>query len=203
VPPAGLGCDRTPHFYGAKVAVNVACSVYTRTDRCCLMHSNDSRPPVTTEAGREVRIVKEWILIIEDRPVLLQTRTELLQNWQIVTASSRDAGEAIQARAYDLLIFSQTVLEETANRLISRARAVNPQLNVLAISAEEQERSLASATYRVDLSNPNGLRIAVARLLSMSGQNPAHRTCSHHSKTPKIKVLKRFLIEAPEKSGYR
>jgi len=46
--------------------------------------------------------MKEWILIIEDRPVLLQTRNELLQDWQIVTASSRDAGEAIQARAYDL-----------------------------------------------------------------------------------------------------
>jgi DNA-binding NtrC family response regulator len=149
--------------------------------------------------------MKEWILIVEDRPVLLQTRTELLQNWQIVTANSRNAGEAIQARAYDLLIFSQTVLEETANHLISRARAVNPQLNVLAISAEEQERSLAPATYRVDLSNPNGLRIAVARLLSMSGQNSAHRTCSHHAKTPKVKVkvLKRFLIDAPEKSGYR
>jgi len=147
--------------------------------------------------------MKEWILIVEDRPVLLQTRTELLQNWQIVTASSRNAGEAIQARAYDLLIFSQTVLEETANRLISRARAVNPQLNVLAISAEEQERSLAPATYRVDLSNPNALRIAVARLLSMSGQNSGHRTCSHHAKTPKIKVLEHFLIDAPEKSGYR
>jgi DNA-binding NtrC family response regulator len=115
--------------------------------------------------------MKEWILIVGDRPVLLQTRTELLQNWQIVTASSRNAGDAIQARAYDLLIFSQTVLEDTANSLISRARAVNPQLNVIAISAEEQERSLASATYGVDLSNPNGLRIAVARLLSMSGQN--------------------------------
>jgi DNA-binding NtrC family response regulator len=147
--------------------------------------------------------MKEWILIIEDRPVLLQTRNELLQDWQIVTASSRDAGEAIQARAYDLLIFSQTVREATANSLISRARALNPQLNVIAISAEEQERSLAPATYRVDLSNPNGLRTAVARLLSMSGQNPDHRTCAHHSKTRKTKVLKRFLIDRPEKSGYR
>jgi DNA-binding NtrC family response regulator len=147
--------------------------------------------------------MKEWILIIEDRPVLLRTRTELLQDWQIVTASSRDAGEAIQARAYDLLIFSQTVLEETANSLISRARALNPHVKVIAISAEEQERSLASATYRVDLSNPDGLRIAVARLLSLSGQNSDHRTCSRHSKTPKIKVLKRFLNEAAEKSGYR
>jgi DNA-binding NtrC family response regulator len=119
--------------------------------------------------------MKEWILVVGDRPVLLQTRTELLQNWQIVTASSRNAGDAIQARAYDLLIFSQTVLEDTANSLISRARAVNPQLNVIAISAEEQERSLASATYRVDLSNPDGLRIAVARLLSLSGQNSDHR----------------------------
>jgi DNA-binding NtrC family response regulator len=119
--------------------------------------------------------MKEWILIIEDRPVLLQTRTELLQHWQIVTASSRNAGEAIQARAYDLLIFSPTVQEETAKSLISRARAVNPQLNVIAISADEQERSLASATYRVDLRNPDGLRIAVARLLSLSGQNSDHR----------------------------
>jgi DNA-binding NtrC family response regulator len=122
--------------------------------------------------------MKEWVLIVEDRPVLLQTRTELLQNWQIVTTSSRDAGEAIQARAYDLVIFSQTVLEETANSLISRARAVNPQLNVIAISAEDQERSLALATYRVDLSDPEGLRIAVAQLLSMSGEISDHRKCA-------------------------
>jgi CheY-like chemotaxis protein len=130
--------------------------------------------------------MKEWILIIEDRPVLLQTRTELLQHGQIVTVSSRDAGEAIQTRA--LLIFSQTVFEETAKSLINRARALNPQLNVIAISAEEEERRLASATYRVELSNPNGLRIAVARLLSMSGQNvKSSDMLLPHSKAPKIR----------------
>ena len=147
--------------------------------------------------------MKEWVLIVEDRPVLLQTRTELLKSWQIVTTSSRDAGEAIQARAYDLVIFSQTVLEETANTLISRARAVNPQLNVIAISAEDQERSLALATYGVDLSNPDGLRIAVAQLLSMPGDTSDHRKCPRPSKTPKITVLRRFHIDTPEKSGYR
>ena len=65
------------------------------------MHANVSRHQ-SQRRPDEVRTMKEWILIIEDRPVLLQTRNELLQDWQIVTASSRDAGEAIQARAYDL-----------------------------------------------------------------------------------------------------
>jgi CheY-like chemotaxis protein len=64
--------------------------------------------------------MKKWTLIVGDNPVLLQTRTELLQEWQIVTASSRDAGEAIQARAYDSLIFSQIVLEETVSGLTLR-----------------------------------------------------------------------------------
>jgi DNA-binding NtrC family response regulator len=113
--------------------------------------------------------MKKWTLIVGDNPVLLQTRTELLQEWQIVTASSREAGEAIQARAYDLLIFSQTVLEETVNALASQAQARCPHLNVIAISREEDEKRLASATYRVDLRFPNGLRIAVSRLLYHMG----------------------------------
>jgi DNA-binding NtrC family response regulator len=113
--------------------------------------------------------MKKWTLIVGDNPVLLQTRTELLQEWQIVTASSRDAGEAIQARAYDSLIFSQTVLEETVSGLTSQTQARCPHLNVIAISGDEEEKRLASATYRVDLRFPNGLRIAVSGLLSHMG----------------------------------
>ena len=37
-----------------------------------------------------------------DDPVLLHTRAELLRDWQIVTANSREAEEAILARTYDL-----------------------------------------------------------------------------------------------------
>jgi DNA-binding NtrC family response regulator len=84
-----------------------------------------------------------WTLIVGNNPVLLQTRTELIQQWQIVTASSRDAGEAITARDYDLLIFSRTVIEEAANGLTRQAQARCPHLNVIAISREEDERRLA------------------------------------------------------------
>lgn len=116
--------------------------------------------------------MKKWTLIVGNNPILLQTRAELIQEWQIVTASSRDAGEAITARAYDLLIFSQTVLEEAVNGLTSQAQARCPHLNVIAISRAEDEKRLASATYRVDLRFPNGLRIAVSRLLSHIEHEP-------------------------------
>ena len=40
--------------------------------------------------------MKASILIVGDDPVLLHTRAELLRDWQIVTASSRDAEEAMR-----------------------------------------------------------------------------------------------------------
>lgn len=108
--------------------------------------------------------MKEWILIIGDDPVLLHTRAELLRDWQITTASSRDAAEAMLARKYDLLIFSQTVKETMARRLIAQASELDPNPRILAIRSGE-DRQLGSPTYQVDLTNPGGLRSEVARIL--------------------------------------
>ena len=46
--------------------------------------------------------MKAWILIVGDDPILLHTRAELLRDWQITTVSSRDAGEAMRSRNYNL-----------------------------------------------------------------------------------------------------
>jgi hypothetical protein len=108
--------------------------------------------------------VKASILIVGDDPVLLHTRAELLRDWQIVTANSREAEKAILARTYDLLIFSQTVQEKVVRGLIDRARQTYPESRILAIRSGE-ERHVGLPTYQVELNNPGGLRSAVARIL--------------------------------------
>ena len=54
------------------------------------------------------------ILIVGDDPVLLQTRADLLREWQVSTSTSRQAFQAIHAAVYDLLIICQTVSDSTA-----------------------------------------------------------------------------------------
>jgi len=113
------------------------------------------------------------ILIVGDDPVLLHTRAELLRDWQIVTASSREAEKAILERTYDLLIFSQTVQEKVLRGLIDQARQLHPESRLLAIRSGE-ERRLELPTYQVELNNPGGLRSAVAKMLD-SCPTPAAR----------------------------
>jgi len=108
--------------------------------------------------------MKARILIVGDDPVLLHTRAELLRDWQIVTASSRDASEAMHAQNYDLLIFSQTVQEKVVRNLIGQAHELDPAPRILAIDSGK-ERHFGSAMYQAELSNPGGLRLAVARML--------------------------------------
>jgi CheY-like chemotaxis protein len=108
--------------------------------------------------------LKACILIVGDDPVLLHTRAELLRDWQTVTANSWDAQEAMLARKYDLLIFSQTVQETVVRNLIDQALELNPESRILAIRSVE-DRHFGSPTYQVELTNPGGLRSAVARIL--------------------------------------
>jgi CheY-like chemotaxis protein len=108
--------------------------------------------------------MKALILIIGDDPVLMRTRAELLRDWQITTVNSRDAGEALRSRHYDLVILSQTVLEAQARSLIALAQKLEPNPRILAIRSGD-DRQLGSPTYQVDLNNPGGLRSAVARIL--------------------------------------
>jgi DNA-binding NtrC family response regulator len=115
--------------------------------------------------------VKAWILIVGDDPILQHTRAELLRDWQIATTSSRDAGKAMLARNYDLVIFSQTVQETAAKRLIAQLQELHPRPRILTIRSGS-DRQLGSPTYEVDLNNPGGLRSAVARILD----HPQHHS---------------------------
>ncbi len=122
--------------------------------------------------------MKASILIVGDDPVLLHTRAELLRDWQIVTASSREAKKAILVRTYDLLIFSQTVQEKIVGSLIDQARQLHPESRILAIRSGE-ERHVGLPTYQVELNNPGGLRSAVAKILNSSPTPVELRSIPH------------------------
>jgi DNA-binding response OmpR family regulator len=112
--------------------------------------------------------MKETILIVGEDEALSSTRAALLREWQVATTLSEGAAAAILGRRYDLLILCQTVPEEAARKLIATARAMHPSVPVLAVAREGEDRCLDSERYEVQLSNPRGLRDAVARLLSPS-----------------------------------
>jgi hypothetical protein len=114
--------------------------------------------------------VKATILIVGDDPILLHTRAELLRDWHIAAASSREAKEAILARPYELLIFCQTVQEKVVRSLIDQALDLHPECRILTIRSAE-ERHLGSPSYQVELTNPGGLRSTVAKILDAC---PAH-----------------------------
>jgi hypothetical protein len=108
--------------------------------------------------------VKATILIVGDDPILLHTRAELLRDWHIAAASSREAKEAILARPYELLIFCQTVQEKVVRSLIDQALDLHPECRILTIRSAE-ERHLGSPSYQGELNNPGGLRSTVAKIL--------------------------------------
>ena len=108
--------------------------------------------------------MKASILIVGDDPVLLHTRAELLRDWRIASASSREAEQAIRARPYELLILCQTVQEKVGRSLIDQALHLHPECRILTIRSAE-ERHLGSQTYQVELNNPGGLRSTVAKIL--------------------------------------
>ena len=109
--------------------------------------------------------MKATILIVGDDPILLHTRAELLRDWHIAAASSREAKEAILARPYELLIFCQTVQEKVVRSLIDQALQVHPESRILTIRSADEWRHLGSPTYEVELNNPGGLRSTVAKIL--------------------------------------
>ena len=71
--------------------------------------------------------MKALILIVGDDPILLRTRAELLRDWQITTASSREAGEVLRSRPYDLVILSQTVQENAGQELNRPGTGTGPE----------------------------------------------------------------------------
>jgi hypothetical protein len=114
----------------------------------------------------EDKNVKERIFVVGDDPVLNKTRVCMLKDWQTTAANTAEAKEAIKAHAFDLLIFGQTVPDETAKNLIALANKLHPPATSLVIcAATGRDRHFGTATYRIDLSNPGGFRSSVARLL--------------------------------------
>jgi hypothetical protein len=114
----------------------------------------------------EDKNVKERIFVVGDDPVLNKTRICMLKDWQTTAANTAEAKEAIKAHAFDLLIFGQTVPDETAKNLIALANKLHPPATSLVIcAATGRDRHFGTATYRIDLSNPGGFRSSVARLL--------------------------------------
>ena len=112
-------------------------------------------------------MLKASVLIVGDDPHLLRTQTELLCDYQVVTACSREAREAIWTYAFDLLIVSQTVPETSARSLLAQASKLQPQPKTLLICRQYREWHLGSAAfYTVTSTHPFEFRTAVARLLA-------------------------------------
>ena len=78
-------------------------------------------------------MLKASVLIVGDDPHLLRMQTELLCDYQVVTACSREAREAIWTYAFDLLIVGQTVPETSARSLLAQASKLQPQPKTLLI----------------------------------------------------------------------
>jgi len=111
------------------------------------------------------RAMRATILIVGDYPALAMTRAELLREWQILTTGTRGASDVIRARAYDMLLFCQTVHESNAIELAAQAIELNPGIKVLTISDTGEVRQLGSNTFVAELRDPSRLRSVVAALL--------------------------------------
>ena len=80
------------------------------------------------------------ILIVGDDPVLLETRFASLKAWQVSTTTSQHAVEEFRSKFYDLIIFCQTIPEETSRTLIDQAHKLDPTVKTLAIRVSGPER---------------------------------------------------------------
>ncbi len=108
------------------------------------------------------------ILIVGDDPVLLETRFASLKAWQVSTTTSQHAVEEFRSKFYDLIIFCQTIPEETSRTLIDQAHKLDPTVKTLAIRVSGPERHADADLGGVLLQQPNRLRGLVALLLQMS-----------------------------------
>lgn len=132
------------------------------------MHGHVSLPFSSRSREGRSPVVTAAILIVGDEPMLLETRAELLKGWQVSTATSQVAGESIRSRVPDLLIFCQTVPDETAGELIELARELNPRVCALGICPLGETRNLNAEQYEIRLRDPGYLRTVVASLLQSS-----------------------------------
>ena len=106
------------------------------------------------------------ILLVGEYQPLLHTRAQLLSGWEVFTVDPRRAPEALRERLYDLLILCQSVPDSTAKTLIALATKLHPDIKVLALSYDGEQRPLGTTALTSDIYKPELLRDAVARLLT-------------------------------------
>jgi hypothetical protein len=84
--------------------------------------------------------------------VLSCTRAQILKDcWETVTAREADAQVALHARAYDLLVFSQTVPDAAVEEIMASAVKLHKDVRFLVISEEGQQRPFGCATFTSEL----------------------------------------------------
>jgi CheY-like chemotaxis protein len=112
-------------------------------------------------------MLKASVLIVGDDATLLRLQSEMLRRWQVVTATSREAKQAIPVLAYDLLIVSQTVCEGDAHSLVARARKLQRPPKILVIRRQHREWIVGSvAFYTATSSHSCEFESAIDRLLA-------------------------------------
>jgi hypothetical protein len=99
----------------------------------------------------------------------------LLQDWQVSTTTSKGAVEAIRGKFYDLIIFCQTISDDSAQTLIDGTRELNHNASALAIHLPGQAREVDANLYETQFHNPGRLRSVVALLLQSSSSRSSHK----------------------------
>jgi CheY-like chemotaxis protein len=127
-----------------------------------------SLPPRKVPGKKGTNFMAAAILIVGNDPILSETRAALLTGWRVRVSNSRGALESIRSTAADLIIFCQTISDETARQLLDRARDLNPNVLALAITHFGKKRSLEAVLYDVQFEDPGRFQAAVANLLQSS-----------------------------------
>ena len=110
--------------------------------------------------------MKESILIIGENPLLCLTRASVLMEWQVRTALPKYAREAIRVQSLDVLIFCQSVSDDTFKRLWTLAALMHPTLALLAF-CDDQVRSFVPSRCNIGRGDPGLLRSMVIELLGL------------------------------------
>jgi hypothetical protein len=95
--------------------------------------------------GRGLPMLKASVFIVGNDATPLRLQSEMIRGWQVATATSREARQAIPVLAYDLLIVSRTVSEDDAHSLVARARKIQRPPKILVIRREHREWIVGSA----------------------------------------------------------
>jgi hypothetical protein len=132
------------------------------------------------DAEEETR-VKAAILIVGENGVLSYPRAQILKDcWETATAKEADAQVALHARAYDLLVFSQTVSNAAVKEIMASAVKLHTDVKFLVISKEERQRPFGCATFTAEIFKPDRLRQKLAGYWTGTTTRPSLRDKAFH-----------------------